>query len=584
MPASALAVPAAATVAGFLGGRAGVAALAAAAALAGATLADARLSALDGGRLAGMSGRAVESRVVILEPVRDRSFGRAVARVRLLDGSGAGEQAVLRLRRSAYRGDRPGVGDIVQVRGVVEPLGRWDAYQRRRNAHAAIAAAAVVPTGERRGGPAGRLDGVRRRAEAGLASGLAPPEAALMRGMVLGEDERLSDAVRDDFQRSGLAHILAVSGQNVMLLAALVLAACALTGVPLRARLLLAAARDRGLRPARGRRPVDPARGRDGDRRASRCARRQAGAALVRAPARRRGHARAQPARGRRARLAALVRGRRRPAGGRGAAARRARAPACRGAAADAAAITIAATVGTAPLMAFYFEQVSLAALPANLLAAPAIAPVMWLGVLAAAAAQIAAGARRPVLSPRGAAAALSAVRRPRHRGHPAVRARGPRVAGRDLRGMGGAHVCDGHRRAAMVDGAGRRRSRRRAPAPGRARARRRGRRWRPGAGRRGRFRRRTPARRDGPRSEAPARAARGGAGRGRGRGRAGGARRRPARVRYGGARARRARGLVPRRRAGRRHARAARTGRSVLVDTGPAGRADREAPRPRPA
>ena len=64
---------------------------------------------------------------------------------------------------------------------------------------------------------------------------------------------------------------------------------------------------------------------------------------------------------------------------------------------ADAAAITIAATLGTAPLMALHFEQVSLAALPANLLAAPAIAPVMWLGVLAAAAGagRRAAGARR---------------------------------------------------------------------------------------------------------------------------------------------------------------------------------------------
>ena len=46
--------------------------------------------------------------------------------------------------------------------------------------------------------------------------------------MVLGEDERLTEEVRDDFQRSGLAHILAVSGQNVMLLAVLVLGACAL--------------------------------------------------------------------------------------------------------------------------------------------------------------------------------------------------------------------------------------------------------------------------------------------------------------------------------------------------------------------
>ena len=72
--------------------------------------------------------------------------------------------------------------------------------------------------------------------------GWQPPEAALLRGMVLGEDEQLTEGVRDDFQRSGLAHIFAVSGQNVMLLVVLVLGACALTGVPLRARLVLAAA------------------------------------------------------------------------------------------------------------------------------------------------------------------------------------------------------------------------------------------------------------------------------------------------------------------------------------------------------
>ena len=44
--------------------------------------------------------------------------------------------------------------------------------------------------------------------------------------------------------------------------------------------------------------------------------------------------------------------------------------------------MTVAATIGTAPLLAFHFEQVSLASLPANLLAAPAVAPIMWLGML----------------------------------------------------------------------------------------------------------------------------------------------------------------------------------------------------------
>ena len=50
--------------------------------------------------------------------------------------------------------------------------------------------------------------------------------------------------------------------------------------------------------------------------------------------------------------------------------------------------MTIAATLATAPLMAHHFEAFSVASLPANLLALPAVAPVMWLGMLAAMAAR----------------------------------------------------------------------------------------------------------------------------------------------------------------------------------------------------
>ncbi len=56
--------------------------------------------------------------------------------------------------------------------------------------------------------------------------------------MVLGQDEGLDRAVQEEFQRSGLAHLLAVSGQNVMLLALLVLGLAAVLGIGLRARLL----------------------------------------------------------------------------------------------------------------------------------------------------------------------------------------------------------------------------------------------------------------------------------------------------------------------------------------------------------
>ena len=61
---------------------------------------------------------------------------------------------------------------------------------------------------------------------------------------------------------------------------------------------------------------------------------------------------------------------------------------------AEALAVTIAATLGTAPLIALHFERLSLVSLPANVLAAPAVAPVMWLGTIAGALGQVAPGAR----------------------------------------------------------------------------------------------------------------------------------------------------------------------------------------------
>ena len=58
--------------------------------------------------------------------------------------------------------------------------------------------------------------------------------------------------------------------------------------------------------------------------------------------------------------------------------------------------MTAAATIATAPLIALHFGRVSPVGLPANLLAAPAVAPVMWLGVVAAAIGQVSAAAAAP--------------------------------------------------------------------------------------------------------------------------------------------------------------------------------------------
>ena len=93
-------------------------------------------------------------------------------------------------------------------------------------------------TGGRRAGLAGLVDALRRRAEAGVEAGLEPGSAALARGIVLGQDELISERVSDDFKASGLAHLLAVSGQNVTLLAVLALPLLAGLGLGRVARLL----------------------------------------------------------------------------------------------------------------------------------------------------------------------------------------------------------------------------------------------------------------------------------------------------------------------------------------------------------
>ncbi|MGV1050227.1 MAG: ComEC/Rec2 family competence protein, partial [Solirubrobacterales bacterium] len=79
---------------------------------------------------------------------------------------------------------------------------------------------------------------IRARALAGLGEGMPAREAALARGFVLGADEQVDAGTEEDFRRAGLSHLLAVSGENVTLLALLATAVLGALGVPLRERLL----------------------------------------------------------------------------------------------------------------------------------------------------------------------------------------------------------------------------------------------------------------------------------------------------------------------------------------------------------
>jgi competence protein ComEC len=375
----------------FVAGRAVAALALAAAVLGGAVVADARLAALDRTALGPRLGHVSTEQVTLLERPRPTRFGGRTALVAL-----EGERVLVRTS-ARVRWPAVAVGAELAVEGALARLGPRDGWLRPRNVHAVLRAERVAATGRSRGGPPGALDAIRARAERALDRGLPPPQAALMRGMVLGQDDALPGAMREDFQTAGLAHLVAASGQNVMLLCALAFGLSAVAGVGLRGRLLGALVLIALYVPLAG---AGPSIQRAGVMGAAGVA-----ATLAGRPASR-GYAlllaavvtlglnpRAVEEPGWQLSFAAvagimvLVR----PIV---AALRRRGAPV---ALAEAAALTVAATIGTAPLIAVHFDRTSLVSLPANLVAAPAVAPVIWLGMGAAALGQLSAAAAAPL-------------------------------------------------------------------------------------------------------------------------------------------------------------------------------------------
>jgi competence protein ComEC len=83
-----------------------------------------------------------------------------------------------------------------------------------------------------RGGVAGAADRLRAWLAGGMAPGLHGERRAIVGGVVLGEDERLDDSLRQAFRASGLYHLLAVSGQNIVFVVVAVLLAAWVAGVP----------------------------------------------------------------------------------------------------------------------------------------------------------------------------------------------------------------------------------------------------------------------------------------------------------------------------------------------------------------
>ena len=213
--------------------RSRVAALGIALAVGGLWWGSLRLDTFDHSVLAPRIGEAGRARLEIIGPTRRTPFRlRVPARIQRFRGLALREGVLLELPL----GRGPPQGAIIEtVVELREPRGPSDGFDergflRRRGVHVVARGSGWQVVG-RRGGIGGVADAIHRGLARSIAPGLAGERRAVLAGLVLGEEEELSQDLRDDFRASGLYHLLAVSGQNVAFVAGGVLLVAWLLGI-----------------------------------------------------------------------------------------------------------------------------------------------------------------------------------------------------------------------------------------------------------------------------------------------------------------------------------------------------------------
>jgi competence protein ComEC len=213
--------------------RAPLAVLAAVLAVAGWWWGSERLRALDRSALQPRVGTAARAVVEVQEPPR---AGRFETRVRALVVRWGPERVHEPVLLELPVGRAPPQGARLSVLGVLRaPRGPSNGFDervwlRRHGVHVVLRADAWRRIG-RRGGLGGVADRLHSWLARDGAPGLVGERRGVIEGVVLGEDQGLSDPLKQRFRASGLYHLLAVSGSNVVLVAAGVLGLAWLLGV-----------------------------------------------------------------------------------------------------------------------------------------------------------------------------------------------------------------------------------------------------------------------------------------------------------------------------------------------------------------
>jgi competence protein ComEC len=192
-----------------------------------------RLDALDGSVLLPRVDTSERGRLVVTAPPR---YGRYEVRipveVRRFGRIELREPSLLVVRSGRAPPQGAIVEAVVTVRRPRGPDHGFDerGWLRRRGAHVVMRADVWRVVGHR-GGLGGLADRLHRRLAASAAPGLQGERRALVEGVVLGDDQGVPEQLRDRFRASGLYHLMAVSGQNVALVAGSLLGLAWLLGI-----------------------------------------------------------------------------------------------------------------------------------------------------------------------------------------------------------------------------------------------------------------------------------------------------------------------------------------------------------------
>jgi competence protein ComEC len=194
----------------------------------------ARLDALDRSELLARVDTAERTELTVTAPPRRSRFElRVPAEVRRFGRFRFREAVLLELPL----GRSPPQGAVIETVATVRlPRPAKNGFDetswlRHRGIHVVLHADRWRRIG-RRGGLGGLADRLRAGLARSIAPGLEGERRGMVEGVVLGDEQSLPRELRDDFRASGLYHLLAVSGQNVVLVAGGALALAWLLGIP----------------------------------------------------------------------------------------------------------------------------------------------------------------------------------------------------------------------------------------------------------------------------------------------------------------------------------------------------------------